>query len=241
MKKTVWGFVIACLLVAGGASATPITPTYDSFGSLPAATFGGSGIPNDAVAISTWTDGTVTITLGLTATERYANPPVTDDGAGTYTALAGSDAGNAMWNFNYYINIVGGQFDDFQFELLYDFDPAAGTDSTDLGVLDFNAGIVALYGAPALGLVSNVQDSQNLAFGFLDTTSAVIDDPTYGPFSPTAYGEYSFALNVYDGATLLDTVAINVNTAPVPEPATMTVLGMGLGALALSRMRKRRG
>ncbi|MCC6795736.1 MAG: PEP-CTERM sorting domain-containing protein [Candidatus Hydrogenedentes bacterium] len=241
MKKLVWGLVVACLLASGGVSATPITPTYDSFGALPAATFGGSGIPNDAVAISTWTDGTVTITLGLTATERYANPPVTDDGAGTYTALAGSDGGNAMWNFDYYIDIVGGQFDDFQFELLYDFDPAAGADSADLGVLDFNAAIVAAFGAGALSAVSNLQGSENLAFGYLDTPSAFINDPTYGPFSPTAYGEYSFALNVYDGATLLDTVAINVNTVPVPEPATMTMLGMGLGAFALTRMRKRRG
>lgn len=242
MKKTVWVLVLACLLASGGVSATPITPTYDSFGPLPAATFGGSGIPNDAVAISTWTDGTVTITLGLTATERFANPPVTDDGAGTYTALAGSDGGNAMWNFNYYIDIVGGQFDDFQFNLLYDFDPAADTDSTALGDFDFNAAIVALYGAPTLGLVSNVQDSQNLAFSFLDTPSAFIDDPTYGPFSPTAYGEYSFSLSVYtNGGALLDTVAINVNTVPVPEPATITVLGMGLGAVALRQMRKRRG
>ena len=30
-----------------------ISPTFDTFGSLPAATFGGNGIPNNAVAIAT--------------------------------------------------------------------------------------------------------------------------------------------------------------------------------------------
>lgn len=237
MKKTVWVLVLACLLASGGVSATPITPTYDSFGPLPAATFGGSGIPNDAVAISTWTDGTVTITLGLTATERFANPPVTDDGAGTYTALAGSDGGNAMWNFDYYIEVVGASYSDYDFRLLYDFDPTAGNDDTTHGML-------YLPGSLITGGFAARQGSENLAFAYLDTaTPPYVTPPSYPSFSPTAVGEYTFALQVYGagGTTPLDTVAIRVNAAPVPEPATVTVLGMGLGALALRRLRKRRG
>ena len=66
-----------------------LTPEFTTFGPLPGATFGGSGIPNDAVAITTIVDGTTTITLGLTAHQRFASPAVTNNGAGVFTAQAG--------------------------------------------------------------------------------------------------------------------------------------------------------
>ena len=235
MKQNIVRSIACALVMSGLAYATPITPTYDSFGPLPAATFGGSGIPNDAVAISTYTSGGLTITLALTATERYSNPPVSDDGAGTFTALAGSDGGLAMWNFDYYINVTGGSYSDYNFQILYDFAPAAGTDSSQLGSLNAPGSFIAANVVPS-------QDSVNLGFASLDTLNApYVLPPVYPSFSPTAIGEYSFVLGVYTtSGALIDMVAINVNTVPVPEPATLTVIGLGLGSVALSRWWKRR-
>jgi len=45
--------LVATALIAGNALAAPIVPQYDTFGTLTGATFGGTGIPNDAVAITT--------------------------------------------------------------------------------------------------------------------------------------------------------------------------------------------
>src|SRR3954462_8248317 len=86
-------------------NAAPITPTFTSFGTLATATFGGTGIPNTAVAVTTVVDQGNTITLGLTATPRFDDPAVGNNGAGTFTAQPGSDAahgqpGYALWNFD---------------------------------------------------------------------------------------------------------------------------------------------
>ena len=98
------------------ATATLATPIYDTFGPLDGATFGGTGIPTTEVAISSqFVDGDVEITVAMSATQRYSNPVVTNDGAGTYFATTGSNFGGAgesptegaHWNFNYYIKLEG--------------------------------------------------------------------------------------------------------------------------------------
>ena len=110
---------LTAILAAAPATAAPVTPVFTSFGALAAATFGGSGIPNDAVAITQIVDGDNVITLGLTAHQRYFNPPLVNDGAGTFAAGPGSnfgDPGNpggpgpgtalgATWNFAFYVDI----------------------------------------------------------------------------------------------------------------------------------------
>ncbi|MBP6884060.1 MAG: hypothetical protein KBC06_02405, partial [Candidatus Pacebacteria bacterium] len=58
--------------------------------SLPQATFGGTGIPYSQVMCSTFGG----VTIGLTATGRYSNPPTTTDGLGTYYATVGGDPSN---------------------------------------------------------------------------------------------------------------------------------------------------
>ena len=65
------------------------TPTGGTFGSLPQATFGGSGIPNNAVQMGHNVGG---VDLGLTATQRFTSPALTNDGAGTFFATPGFDA-----------------------------------------------------------------------------------------------------------------------------------------------------
>ena len=96
MRRTLLaaGFVA---LIAYGAGPDQAVPTFDTFGPLPAATFGGSGIPNDSVAISTHViDGGPTITLGLTAHQRFFNPPLTNP-----SALFG-----AKWNFGWFVDLA---------------------------------------------------------------------------------------------------------------------------------------
>lgn len=244
--------IAAITLCASPAYAAPISPTFDTFGSLPAATFGGTDIPNDAVAISTFTFGSDTITLGLTAHERFANPPVGNDGVGTFQALPGANFGDptlatmpstllgATWNVGFFIEITGGgTFADFNFDLLYDFDPAAGTDEPDHGVLDFDGALLAGTIDPAT--ISLAEGSENLLFGFFaDGLLPFITPPTVGSFDPGARGEYSLALVVSDaaGTTELGRTAIHVDV--VPEPSSLVLLGFGASGLLVVRRRHRR-
>jgi hypothetical protein len=215
---------------------------FTVFGALPAANFGGMGIPNDAVAITTFVDAGNTITLGLAATERFFNAPVGDDGAGTYTAGPGSNMGNpgmgpqpsgisgATWNFSFYVDIQGGgTISNYIVQLLYDLRPGAATDESLHGVIDFNAA--------GLGGVSLIQSSQNPLFNFLSAGAPGVTPPGV-VFDPNAAGEYTFALRVSAiGAGLLGESAIRVNV--VPEPATLAIMGLGLVGIGIARRRKR--
>ncbi len=170
--------LIALLCAAalpGMASAFTI---YDDFGSFPDATWGGTGIPNDAVAASRqFIDGDTTITVAMNATGRFSNPQLANNGAAVYTAGTGSNFGGAgesategaLWNWNYYIDIDSPDkvLADYQIDIWYDFDPAGPRSCCDLtgsGRIDVTAFLVAT--APGTTLV---EDSQNLLFGFLGT------------------------------------------------------------------------
>jgi MYXO-CTERM domain-containing protein len=218
-------FTRACLalLVSGTAWAGAITPTYTSFGDLAAATFGGSGISNDYVAITNYGG----VTLGLTATPRFAAPAVGNNGAGTFYATPGISGGLALWNFDFYAHNAG--VNDVFVELLYDFDPGAGTDSGMLG------SITSALGAGATG-----QNSWNLGFAFLAAGFPPVNAPGYLPFDPNAVGEYSFALILRDAnSTELARSAINVNVGTVPDAASTAglLLAALAGAIALRRRR----
>lgn len=231
-----WAITLASMAVASsGAMAQPISPTYTAFGALPAATFNGtnvsSGIDNTQVTITT-VDG---ITLGLTATPRFSNPAVTNNGMGTYTAQVGPDTGNpafAMWNFDFYVDtgVASTAQATHFFQLRYDFDPAAANAESDDGVVNFGA-----LGAPAAG--TQWSNSWNLGMGFLAAPSAAITPPTFSPFSNTAPGEYSFALIAFNfRASEVGRVAMRVTV--VPEPSTYLMMFAGLGLMVgLARQR----
>lgn len=207
--------IALCLSSAPTVSAIIITPAGTSFGSLPAATFGGSGIPNDDVQIANIGN----LTLGLTATPRYANPAVTNNGNGTFYANAGDDTANgqpayAQWNFDFYVN---GLADGQSVKLFYDNNGSGGNDVTSFFALP------------------NYQDSWNLGMGFLSG----------GIFDPNANGEYGFALVAYAnteaGAVELGRSAILVNVSDgstVPDGgSTILLLGSVLAGLAVLRRR----
>jgi hypothetical protein len=152
------------LLLSGSALlATTITPSYDTFGTLSGATFGGTGIPNNNVAITTGNlHGDDTVTLGLSATQRYFNPPLGNDGAGTFFATPGENNGLASppktlgptWNFDLYINLTDRSQSAYFFKLVYGNNTTGVSSSLDL--------------TPLVSLGSGLyQDSWNLDMSFL--------------------------------------------------------------------------
>jgi hypothetical protein len=226
----------AVLLAAtGSAFAAPITPTFDSFGTLVPFTGGGSGIPKDAVATTNLAGGAV---LGLTATQRFTAPALSNNGAGSFTALAGSytaltglpaAATVSGWNFDWYI--ASGSVAGKTFKLFYDFDPATANDQSTHGVLNFGN----------LGGTGQVnQNSQNLGFGFLATTNPLIGvtAPAFAAFSPNALGTYTFALVAFDAnSTELGRSAIAVTVVPEPGSHALMLAGLGLVGWMASRRR----
>lgn len=217
---------------------------YDTFGGFSNATWGGTGIPNDSVAVSTQIiDGDVTITLAMNATQRYSNPTVTDNGTGTFFAQTGSNFGGAgesstegaLWNFNFYIDVEGANsatplLSDYQFNLLYDFDPGVGTAFTDLGIIDLTAW------SGLTGATTRFEGSENLVFDWL-SNPAYVTVPTFSPFDPDVIGEYQFAIQVSSDGLNVETVAMEVQTVPVP--AAVWLFGSGLlGLVGIARRKK---
>jgi len=256
MYSRIGSFFAALVLATslGFAGAANSTPVFDFFGPLPQATFGGSGIPNDPVAVRVFEAEGLTITLGLAATPRFSNPNPTNDGAGTFFAQPGSNFGGAgesmtegaLWNFSYFMSIEGGAtFADFDFKVLYDFDPGANTPEANLGVIDINAGIIFNDGITPgnPGAVTLVEDSQNLNFNFLSASFLNIIIPPTGitSFDPNAAGEFSFILTVAEtGLPEFARAAIDVQVGVVPLPAALPLYGTGLALMGFIGWRRRK-
>lgn len=235
--KTLLGLTSILLTTALAALAGPVTPTFDTFGTLSGATWGGTGNPNNAVAIKTISHGGDTITLGLQAQGRYNNPQLANDGAGTFYATPGENYGNpatpttpgtpssylgATWNFDYYISVNNSDIANYTFQLLF------GPDASSLTQMAYGPVLIANFDGGAsystVGGTTTAQDSENLDFSGLG----------YPSFNPYANGTYSFELQAFDsGNNLIGTSAINVVVNSVPDAASTAWL-LGFGLLALS-------
>lgn len=236
-------FALVSLLLVGQAHAAPISVTFDNFGALPAATFGGSGIPNDAVAITSTSD----FVLAMSSHGRYENLLEGNDGAGTYFASPGSNIPpsstieGATWNFNFYISLLGGLTfgDNVDFNVYYDFDPAAGNDISTHGVFNIRNSLALFAIDPATQTLA--EGSQNLFFNFLSLVTPAQTPPSSPmSFDPNATGEYTFAIvatELSTGAELART-AIRVVVSDVNEPAIASLLLVGL-LVAARRTRRR--
>jgi len=243
--------LVLSLGIVSGANAASIVPEFDSFADLNAATttdvtFTGSGIPTDPSAIRSFTNAAGdTLLLGLTAHQRFSeNPPLTNDGNGTFFATAGlntppsdpSGLQGATWNFAWFAEVKRGAnstatLADFALELLYDFDPGANTPVSDHGRL--MSSTLEFFGPDQDGLI--YQGSQNLAFNFLANDLPEFIIAPGGSFDPFAGGEYTFALR-----SNLGDVAIQVNVAPIPLPAAGWLLLTAVGGLGLAARRRRK-
>ncbi len=183
----------------------------------------------------------------MSATQRFSNPPLSNDGAGTYFATPGSNFGGsgesttegALWNFNSFVKVEGLNgatpvLTDYQIDIFYDFDPGFDTALADLGRIDLTASLLAGAGGGAGSTLE--QGSQNLLFSFLSVDAPPFIDAPVGSFDPNVLGEYNFAIQVSGaGGFGIETVAMDVQV--VPEPGTALLLGLGLAGLSTARLR----
>jgi len=236
-------FVLAAAIFTAVPGAIIAAPLYDTFGPLDDATFGGTGIPNQEVAISSqFSNGDSTITVAMSATQRYDNPALTNDGLGTYFAGAGSNVKGpnnllgALWNFNYYINIdsTTETLADYDINLFYDFDPAFDNGPAGLGSINVTNAILG----SATPDVTKVEGSENLMFSWLASDiPGLLVAPTYATFDPNALGEYNFGISVSQAGWGVENVRMDVQVVPIPAAAWLFGSGL-IGLVGVARRKK---
>lgn len=200
---------------------------------MPGATFGGSGIPNDAVEMTTISDisdpfvqsGSDTLTIGLSAHARFAVGDLPSNN-GTYYANTGTQLNShgtplALWNFDFDINSSAGFAQRYQYTLTYGLQ--GGSSATINPITTFT---------DSTGAPGSFQNSENLSFPSLGSLIG---------FDPDQAGIYDVTIDAYEGQTLLGSDTIHINVSSVPDGGTTAgLLAAGfLGLLLMKRTAKR--
>lgn len=227
MKKVHFLTTAAFVVASAAPSLLSAQVPCNGFGSVPSATFGGSGIPNGAVSYNNCVSG---LSLNLTAHQRYDNPALTNNGAGVFTAQPGQDAntvspvpGYAKWNFAY--DVQGDNAGLYSYRLYFDNNPQSGN------ALD---GYVGWSGGTSA-------NSLNLGMGVLNLF-ILGPAPSYQPFDKDAAGEYAFNLVAYNSDNFeVANTSILVNTGSVvPEPSTYALMAAGLALVGVASRRRKK-
>lgn len=221
------------------STAASAAPTFQQFGDLSDAgpnapvTFGGSGIPDANTAIANIEANQLSGLIGLTITPRYSAPAPVVVSDGVFQVQAGTETAGcctgSLWNFSFYADILDG----VDYELLYDFDPSAGT---DYGILQIDSSFFIEDGA--------YQNSQNPLFAYLSDGSLINTPPATFDFDADVDGLYNLRLAAYDSLSseLLGEVAVDVivgdGPQDVPAPAALGLLGLGVAGLSALRRRR---
>lgn len=235
------------MVAVGLAAASPTAQAVQSFGSLDAGFNVGNGIPDDTFVIET--DANNDIQIGLSATQRFSAPVVTNNGVDTFFAQAGTavagpnNLNGTLWNLNFSVDLGNFSMSDFEVALFVDFDPTVGVTSGDSingdGLTALSVGGIASLDPLTLNDLSLAQGSQNMLFGFW----TVAPPNGFGlnggvPFDGNAAGEYSFTLSVANndlGVELATTMNVVVESANVPVGGVLPWLALGLLGLAWMR------
>ncbi len=147
-----------------------------------------------------------------------------DGSSGTYLAETGlcvtcSGVPKVMWSYEFSVN--SGSVTGLSYRLGIDHDPSAATNYAFVNPETYWAD-----NAIAPGAFIGFQNSENVRFG----------DTPGGIFNVDTPGLYSFTLEAWNGATLVNSTTMSVQV--VPEPETYALMFAGLGALGLVLRRR---
>jgi len=171
-----------------------------------------------------WTISTESgVELALRAKNRQTLATI-DGSSGTYFAETGlcltcTGAPKAMWSYEFSVN--SGNVSGLTYRLGIDHDPSAAINYAVVDPQTYWAD-----NAIAPGAFIGFQNSENVRFG----------DTPGGIFNVNTPGNYSFKLEAWNGATMVNSTTMNVQV--VPEPETFALMFAGLGALGLALRRR---
>jgi hypothetical protein len=212
-------FGLLALALVGAQAAT----TYGDI-ATPGVYFGTGGVTNGNWTIST--DSGVELALRAKNRETFE---LLDGSSGTYAADLGlcatcTGVPKAMWSYEFSVN--SGAVTGLTYRLGIDHDPSAATSYAYVDPSTYWSDN-AIAPTPFIGF----QNSQNVRFG----------DTPGGIFDVNQAGLYAITLEAWNGASMVNSVTIDVQVGPVPEPETYALMLMGLVGVAAIVRRRRAG